>query len=131
MKNMKIIYAIGFGVMTLFGIYYYQDIIFNKTSSKQASSNHNVDLKSSHRKFNVAGMYCESCKTKIETAVSALPGVTAVTINQATNEMVVSYVSSNENVKETLDTVKQLGYTIGLKSNSGRLQVMDFNVKFQ
>ena len=78
------------------------------------------------RKFNVKGMFCESCKKKIETAVSKLPGVVNVNVDQTSNEMIVTYDTANENIKQTLSIVNSLGYTTGLKSSSEKLQVLDF-----
>ena len=134
MKNIKFMYAIGFIVMTLFGIFYYQDILFapkSLSTNPTLQNKESVTFTTTDRKFNVEGMFCESCKKKIEGAVSKLPGVVNVNVDQATNEMVVTYKESNENIKQTLSIVKELGYTAGLKSSSGRLQVMDFNVTFQ
>ena len=128
-KNMKFVYLIGFILITILGLYYYQDIIFSKPNDapKPVSS---IE-KTIERKFNVQGMYCESCKNKIETAVLKLNGVKNVNVDQSTNEMVVTYLVTNESIQDTLSTVKDLGYTIGLKSQSGKLQVLDFNVTFQ
>ena len=83
------------------------------------------------RKFNVQGMFCSACKEKIESKVKKIPGVLDVTVNQSTNEMVVRYSKAFDNVKQTLDVVKELGYGIGLKSKEGKLQVVDFNVNIQ
>ncbi len=137
LKNMKTAYIAGFVLITLFGVFYYQDILFSPSNKfKKPVENASpqdpaVEIATIDRKFNVQGMYCSSCKQKIEAAVSKLPGVTSVQIDQATNEMVVSYQVSNETIKETLSTVNGLGYTVGLKSESGKLQVLDFNVTFQ
>ena len=131
-KNMKTIYAIGFAIMTIFGAIYYKDILLNppkKTPEKELKDQ--LAIETVDRKFNIQGMYCDSCKGKIEKSVSKLAGVVNVRIDQSTNEMVVSYAKSNENIQQTLSTVKELGYTAGLKSNSGKLQVLDFNVTFQ
>ena len=58
-------------------------------------------------------------------------GVIDVSVDQSTNEMIVTYSKNNENIQQTLSTIKELGYTAGLKSKSGKLQVLDFNVTFQ
>ena len=136
LKNMKTVYIAGFVLMTVFGAFYYQDILFNPSKNTSKSVTNVVVQESSpvttiDRKFNVHGMYCESCKQKIEAAVVTLAGVTAVSIDQTTNEMIVTYQSSNENIQQTLSIVNGLGYTAGLKSESGKLQVLDFNVTFQ
>lgn len=138
LKNMKTIYVIGFGVMTIFGAFYYQDILLNPPKKETTPQPVTTKEKKTHstaeridRKFNVQGMYCESCKEKIETSVSKIMGVIDVSVDQSTNEMIVTYSKNNENIQQTLSTIKELGYTAGLKSKSGKLQVLDFNVTFQ
>ena len=130
MKNMKTVYILGFVVMTLFGIYYYQDILFGKFE-KPSNEEVTKEIITVDRKFNVEGMFCESCKIKIEKAVKNIPGVVSVNVTPTNNEMVVTYEKSQETVQETLSAVKELGYTPGLKSNTGKLQVLDFNVTFK
>ena len=133
---MKVVYAAGFVLMTLFGAYYYQDILFQppgdrsgvSTATKPPSQPVTATI---DRKFSVKGMYCDSCRVKIESAVKKIPGVQSVNLNLETGEMIVSYDQSNESVQQTMSVVKELGYTPGLKSKSGKLQVMDFNVTFK
>ena len=128
MKNLKFVYALGFILLTLFGVYYYQDILFKADSVPSVET---AQINTVDRKFNVQGMFCESCKGKIEKAVKKVPGVVSVDVNIETNEMLVKYSENNESIQQTLAVVKDLGYTPGLKSNSGKLQVLDFNVTFQ
>ena len=73
----------------------------------------------------------KSFKVKIESNVSKISGVVSVDVDQETNEMIVRYEPGKEYVKETMTVVNGLGYTAGLKSESGKLQVLDFNVTFQ
>ncbi|MEC8678181.1 MAG: heavy metal-associated domain-containing protein [Candidatus Margulisiibacteriota bacterium] len=129
-KNLKVVYVAGFVLLTLFGAYYYQDILFGDYQPKKTPNQTSV-VDTVERKFNVDGMFCISCKNKIEKAVQNLPGVVDVDVTPSSNEMVVTYDKSNENVQQTLSTVKNLGYTPGLKSNTGKLQVLDFNVTFK
>ena len=131
-KNMIIVYILGFVIVTIFGIFYYQDILFKPPSlpaDPVTLSNSRND--SIIRKYNVQGMYCDACKKKIESAVSNIQGVISVSVDQSTNEMIVTYRTGQENIKDTLVTVNDLGYKTGLKSASGKLQVLDFNVTFQ
>ena len=129
-KNLKIVYIAGFVLLTLFGAYYYQDILFGDYKSMKTVEKVTA-VETVDRKFNVDGMFCLSCKNKIEKAVQNLSGVVAVNVTPSSNEMIVTYDKSNENVQQTLATVKNLGYTPGLKSNTGKLQVLDFNVTFK
>ncbi|MEK9727917.1 MAG: heavy-metal-associated domain-containing protein [Candidatus Margulisiibacteriota bacterium] len=125
-KDLRVLYGLGFILMTLFGIYYYQDILFDRIESPPP-----VEIVTVDRKFNVQGMFCDSCRVKIEKKVKAIPGVVSVDVNVESGEMVVSYEENQENIQQTLSAVKELGYTPGLKSSSGKLQVLDFNVTFQ
>jgi copper chaperone CopZ len=132
MKNMKVLYIAGIALITLFGAYYYQDILLKRNITNQVKEKPVITSENSiKRKFNVKGMFCTSCKDKIETSVLKINGVLQVNVDQKTNEMVVTYNKANENVKETLTVVKDLGYVAGLKSQGGKLQVLDFNVTFQ
>ena len=136
MKNMNIAIAFGFLVITLFGVYYYQDILLGKYQTTNPTSNQESTAKVPEqtlieRKFNVKGMFCDACKVKIEDSVSKIDGVPSVVVDQETKEMVVKYEPGKEYVKQTLDVINGLGYTAGLKSQSGKLQVLDFNVTFQ
>ena len=132
MKNMKVLYIAGIALITLFGAYYYQDIIFKRNIANSVPKKPVITSENNiKRKFNVKGMFCTSCKDKIETNVLKINGVLQVNVDQKTNEMVVTYNKTNENVKQTLTVVKDLGYVVGLKSQSGKLQVLDFNVTFQ
>lgn len=126
MKRLKYAYLFGFLSLTLFGIYYYTQALQPIPERTPITSNSTVS-----RSFKIEGMYCESCKQSIETKVSKINGVQSVTVNQDTNEMIVVYNQNQESIKETLDTVNALGYSAGLKSNEGKLQVMDFNIRFQ
>ena len=134
MKNMKLAIAFGFFLITLFGAYYYQDILSGKYTNnnvQQSTKDSDSSLKDLiERKYSVQGMFCESCKSKIEKQVSKIGGVSSVFVDQSTNEMIVKYKPGNDHVKQTMDVVKGMGYKIGLKSKTGRLQVTDFNVTF-
>ena len=133
LKNMRTVYIIGFVVMTLFGIYYYQDILFPSqvSPSKINPSAKQMATSTVTRTFNIDGMYCDSCKKKIEAAVQSLAGVQDASVQLDTKELTVVYDAANENIQGTLKAVNGLGYTAGLKSQSGKLQVLDFNVTFQ
>jgi copper chaperone CopZ len=132
LKSMKTVYIVGFVLMTLFGAYYYQDILLRRVDVSESSpTNVTEKVASVERRFNINGMYCDSCRVKVESEVKKVPGVVSVQVDIETGEMSVRYRSNQERIKETLAAVKSLGYTPGLKSDSGQLQVLDFNVTFQ
>ena len=132
LNNIKVVYIAGFLIMTAFGAFYYQDILFKSSPPAVVSSQTNDSVvQTVERRYNIEGMFCDSCKQKIETAVSELPGVINVNVNTESKEMLITYQTEKENIQQTLETIKGLGYTAGLKSSSGKLQVLDFNVTFQ
>ena len=47
------------------------------------------------------------------------------------SQLRIEFKTGEDNVKQAMDTVKGMGYEIGLLSNKGKLQVLDFNVTFQ
>ena len=61
-------------------------------------------------KFDVTGMTCSACSSRVEKCVSKLEGVEEVTVNLLTNSMQVKY---DENVLEEqgiIDAVVHAGY---------------------
>ncbi len=61
-------------------------------------------------KFHVTGMSCSACSAHVEKSVSALPGVTSVTVNLLTNSMQVEYEESAVSQKAIIRAVKSGGY---------------------
>lgn len=59
------------------------------------------------KKFNVFGMSCASCSSRVEKAVSSLKGVESCSVNLLTNSMVVKSNLPNE---EIIKAVKNAGY---------------------
>ena len=45
--------------------------------------------------------------------------------------MNLKFKKGEDNVKDVMAAIKELGYSIGLNSENGKLQVLDFNVTFQ
>lgn len=68
-------------------------------------------------KFNVTGMSCAACQTRVEKAVSAVPGVTSCAVSLLTNSMGVEGTASSNDI---IKAVKKAGYDASLKkTNSG------------
>ena len=133
-KNMKYIYVIGFTLMTLFGVYYYKGILFNSaniTPSKPPTDSVTLidEPVTIERRFHIEGMHCAKCQSKIESAVKTIGGVKDVSVNLKDKQMRVIYFQNQEAIQETLQAVNELGYTAGLKSQSGNIQVLDFKVR--
>ncbi|MCR5253637.1 MAG: heavy metal translocating P-type ATPase, partial [Treponema sp.] len=64
--------------------------------------------------FNVTGMSCAACQTRVEKAVSALPGVKSCAVSLLTNSMGVEGDVSTEAI---IQAVENAGYGASLKSS--------------
>ena len=62
--------------------------------------------------FPVSGMTCASCVSRVEEALSSLPGVIAVNVNLASEKATVEYVEGTD-VAEMRRAVEEAGYGLG------------------
>ena len=72
------------------------------------------------KKFNITGMSCASCSSRVEKAVSSLNGVESCSVNLLTNSMMVKSNLPNEDI---IKAVKNAGYGAsveGLESNTNK-----------
>ncbi len=60
--------------------------------------------------FALEGMTCASCVLRVENAIKAVPGVTDVAVNLATERARVSYVDGSAVIDSVLRAVKKAGY---------------------
>ena len=60
--------------------------------------------------FQITGMTCAACATRIEKGLSKLPGVAKATVNLALETAHVEYTPTNVSVNEMMKKVEQLGY---------------------
>lgn len=67
--------------------------------------------------FNVTGMSCASCSSRVEKAVSKVNGVTSCSVNLLTNSMGVDGTASPA---EIIKAVEQVGYGASLKSGENK-----------
>ncbi|MBR5207126.1 MAG: heavy-metal-associated domain-containing protein, partial [Erysipelotrichaceae bacterium] len=65
--------------------------------------------------YNVTGMSCAACSSRVEKAVSALDGVTSCSVNLLTGSMGVEGTATSETV---IRAVEQAGYGASLKGAS-------------
>ena len=70
-------------------------------------------------RFNVGGMDCASCATKIENAVTRLSGVSDVSVSVQTGGLTVTHDETLQS-SSVEQQVKKLGYTISLASSAKR-----------
>ena len=62
--------------------------------------------------FNITGMSCAACSSRVESCVNALSGVDECSVNLLTNSMTVS---GNATAKEIITAVQKAGYGASLK----------------
>lgn len=67
------------------------------------------------RQYNVTGMSCAACQTRVEKAVQGVPGVRECAVSLLTNSMGVEGEVSDE---EIIKAVEKAGYGASLKNNS-------------
>ncbi len=61
-------------------------------------------------RFDITGMTCSACSSRIDKAVAALDGVNKVSVNLLKNSMSVSFDSTITNEKAIITAVKKAGY---------------------
>ena len=58
----------------------------------------------------VSGMHCASCVAKVEGIIKAVPGVSAVSVNLATNSATLTKSSSGFDLRAVVDSLNKGGY---------------------
>lgn len=66
--------------------------------------------------FQIGGMTCAACATRIEKGLNKLPGVTKANVNLAMESAHVEYTSSEVTVEDMIQRVQKLGYQATPKS---------------
>ncbi len=61
----------------------------------------------------IEGMTCASCVRRVERALTTVPGVTAATVNLATETATVAYDPARANLAQLTAAVANAGYTVG------------------
>ena len=62
------------------------------------------------REFAIGSMTCASCVGRVEQAIGKLPGVTKVTVNLATEQASVQFVSGTLTATQIIEAVQKAGY---------------------
>lgn len=68
--------------------------------------------------FQIGGMTCAACATRIEKGLNKLPGVTKANVNLAMESAHVEYTPSEVTVEDMIQRVQKLGYQATPKSES-------------
>ena len=69
-------------------------------------------------KFDVTGMTCSACSSRVEKCVAKLPGIEEVSVNLLTNSMQVSFKEDELTEKDIIAAVEHEGYGASIKSNA-------------
>ncbi len=70
-------------------------------------------------KYNITGMSCAACSSRVEKSVSALSGVNEVSVNLLKNSMVVTYDEGALNSEQIINFVVKAGYGASLQIPAG------------
>ena len=71
-------------------------------------------------RYNVTGMTCAACSSRVEKSVSALPGMKQVSVNLLKNSMTVDYDEAQLNSGDIIAAVEKAGYGAFLQSAKGK-----------
>ncbi|MGN0588891.1 MAG: cation transporter, partial [Ruminiclostridium sp.] len=71
------------------------------------------------KQYDVKGMSCAACSSKVEKAVSSLSGVTSCSVNLLTNSMNVEGTAESS---EIIAAVEKAGYSANLKGASKSME---------
>jgi len=78
------------------------------------------DVLSEKVEFDITGMTCAACATRIEKGLNKLDGVTHATVNLALESAMVEYDASSVSIHEMVKKVESLGYKASLKSDKSQ-----------
>lgn len=67
------------------------------------------------QKFDVTGMTCSACSSRVEKSVAKLPGIEEVTVNLLTNSMQVNFQEEQLSEEEIIAAVVSAGYGAAVK----------------
>jgi len=67
--------------------------------------------------FPVSGMTCASCVSRVEQALSSVPGVVSVSVNLASEQATVDYIEGTD-IAEMRRAVREAGYELGAEAET-------------
>ncbi len=71
-------------------------------------------------KYDITGMSCAACSSRVEKSVSALPGMKECSVNLLKNSMSVNYDGDVLNSRQIIQAVEKAGYGASLQSKGGK-----------
>lgn len=75
------------------------------------------------QKFDITGMTCSACSSRVEKNVSKLEGVSGVSVNLLTNSMQVEFEENALSDEQIIDSVEHAGYGATLSGLNNKLNV--------
>ncbi|HEU0020779.1 MAG TPA: heavy metal translocating P-type ATPase, partial [Dehalococcoidia bacterium] len=87
---------------------------------RQAVANAGYQVPTSQTTLNIGGMTCASCVGHVEHALARVPGVTAVSVNLATEKATVEYVPGVASLPDLQQAVAGAGYRVEGVEGQGR-----------
>jgi len=101
--------GIGSGIILIILIVNGYVMRYFKRNKKQTQTEFNDNAQQHYNLIvEVSGMTCNHCKTNVEKNLSVLPGVTKVTANPDTNEVIIE--GEDIDLSKVKDTVEGIGY---------------------
>lgn len=67
--------------------------------------------------FDITGMTCSACSSRVEKAVGKLPGIINHSVNLLKNSMVVEFDEKLLSINEIIQAVEKAGYGVSLHYN--------------
>ncbi|HWO96268.1 MAG TPA: heavy metal translocating P-type ATPase [Bacillus sp. (in: firmicutes)] len=83
---------------------------------QQKVRNLGYDIISEKAEFNITGMTCAACATRIEKGLNKMGGVTKATVNLALESATVEYDAGAVSIQDMIARVEKLGYGASVKS---------------
>ena len=75
--------------------------------------------------YNVTGMSCAACSSRVEKAVSSLDGVTSCAVNLLTNSMTVEGMASSQAIISAVEKARNQGMNLPIVYNCGGYEKVD------
>ncbi|MBX9971065.1 copper-translocating P-type ATPase [Priestia aryabhattai] len=81
------------------------------------------DVVKEKKEFNITGMTCAACATRIEKRLNKLEGVDKATVNFALETVLVEYNPEQVSISEMKEAIKKLGYALEQKKENTGEQI--------
>ena len=76
------------------------------------------------QKYDITGMTCSACSSRVEKSVSKLEGIGTVSVNLLTNSMQVEYPDGALTTEEIISCVEKAGYGAVLADGGCRITLI-------